>query len=304
MFNEVIFFNYFHNGDLHLSRQFVREIMLKFPNYKYQYAHKHKDYILKDLNIAKQNVSLIPCKDEFLGSFQYKNILYLNTWYSSYKRQYQNAYGISFDTLYYIFDKHLNTYFKSSLGLLNVPEKFLPVIDYSCYKIENINNYLQNNQKWTKKILISNGLALSGQADNFNLTNILSDLAKTYPQYLFIYTNKCEISSQENLIWSKSIIGDGLETDLNENAYLSEQCDMVIGNSSGAYTFALTQNNLFNPKQIMISFSTIGTDDNKYWLGLDFSNKINYKCKIANYPIKKYSECISIINMEISKAWK
>jgi hypothetical protein len=50
-FNNIIFFNNYHNGDIFVSRSFIKDIISKLPNNQYYYAHRNKKYLLKDLNL-------------------------------------------------------------------------------------------------------------------------------------------------------------------------------------------------------------------------------------------------------------
>jgi len=47
---ELIFYNNYHNGDIHLSRNFVKDIIKKTNYDKYSYIHNNSSTILKDIN--------------------------------------------------------------------------------------------------------------------------------------------------------------------------------------------------------------------------------------------------------------
>ena len=300
-FQKVTFYNYFHNGDLHLSRQFVRRLMETFPQYSYSYAHRCSHRILSD--IAKLKIiptSKIPRFNAAAGSKIACGTLYLNTWYGSYKSRFNGSCGIAFDALYDLFNHNFKTYFEISCAAIEAdPTKFFPVIDFSKVHKTGVDNFISNSQ-YKKHILISNGASLSGQAANFSFAPVLQAIVSRYPSYCFIVTNKDDkikhaLSGVKNIKFSRDIIGE-LDNDLNENSYLSKFCDLVVGRSSGVYTFCMTQENMFHSDKIMVSFSNIGSDDNKYWLGHKFRNVVKYRAKVFNYNIKNSDSCIKRLN--------
>jgi hypothetical protein len=300
--NEIVFVNHFHNGDLHISREFIRKIKAKFPQYSYGYANKHNSYVLKDLGLNHYDSRTINFGSEFNGHIQIGNKLYLNTWYGSCKGKFNCACGIAFDALYCLFDHYLKTFFNSSIRELDPdPTKFFPTIDFSHYAIDNAKKYMDvAGSKWAKRIFFSNGAVLSGQAPNVSLAPMINQMAEKYQTDLFIYTNEDNsITPRHNVVCTKSIINKQLPCDLNENSYIAERSDIIIGKSSGAYTFAMTQNNLFKLNKLMVSFSSIGKADNTYWLGPEMSKHIKYNSRIVNYPIYVTNECIDTLEKEI-----
>jgi hypothetical protein len=300
--NEIVFVNHFHNGDLHISREFIRKIKKQFPQYAYGYANRCDPYVLKDLGLNHYDSRSINFGSEFNGHLQIGNKIYLNTWYGACKGKFNCACGIAFDALYSLFDHYLKAVFNSSIQVLDGdPTKFFPTIDFSHYAIDSAKSYMDAaGPKWVKKIFFSNGAVLSGQAVNVSLAPMINQMAYKYQTDLFIYTNEDRgITPRHNVVCTKSIINKALSCDLNENAYIAERSDIIVGNSSGAYTFALTQNNLFKLNKLMVSFSSIGKNDNKYWLGPVMSKIINYNSRIMNFPIYNTDECISVLEGEI-----
>lgn len=283
-FDKVIFYNAFHNGDIHLSRTLVDRIIKTFPNFKYYYSHKNNKDLLLDVNNL-ESISFLPN----LNNKNYKmffindNVLYFNTWYAAGNNKFFNNYGISFDSLYYVFDFNLKGSFGKSLNDIedNV-ENLFPKINFNKFKTTNVDNYLKNYSD-VKKVFISNGDVLSGQAVNFNYSSIINTLVSNHKDVLFIASNNHkDLLLGENLALSENII-DKKDFDLNENAYLSTKCDLIFGRSSGTYTFAMNQDNMFDSNKTMISFSNIGSDDNKYWLSDSMRDKVHYKAKVLNY---------------------
>lgn len=242
MIKKVIFFNLLHNGDLHVSRSFVKFIAgeLINRNIEVEYQHKNTKIVLKDLGIPIKSVS------EYVNNnnITHKNgdVLYINTWYNSDKDIFKK-YGVSFDCLYYYFSKICQQYFDLDISKKDIWTLF-PEIDYSKYNIKNIDNYINNLEKYKKKIFISNGRVLSGQCINFDWSEVINLLSAKYSDYIFFISNYDKnISNRQNIVFTKDIIKSREVCDLNENGYLSTKCDIMIGRYSGAYTFSMTATN-------------------------------------------------------------
>lgn len=277
MINTIIFFNWFHNGDIHVSRTFVKEIVQKVSqnNISCHYMHRSGAKLLQDIDKLKfypnTNIGL----NEHIISHQQNNVLFLNTWYAAGNRKYYNTYGLSYNCLYHLFEEHVTKYLNFSLKDVSInPEYFYPDIDFSKYEINNVSNWL-NTCNNCKKVLICNGLSLSGQSTNFNMDNIIYNLCNTYHGILFITTNPTTIK-RENLFYSKDLIkANG--NDLNENAYLSTKCDIIIGRLSGAHTFSYNKENMFLNNKIFICLGN-SEIESRWYSQNDFT--LNYTSKI------------------------
>ena len=275
-----MFFNHWHNGDIHLSRGFVRKIMEKLhsidPQTTFAYSHRNDPNLLMDipnLGFDPLGISQISAHD---GVVKKGDTLYINTWYAQQNYKYMNTYGITMDTLYIALDESCRNVWGFSLSDISQdPSIFYPSIDYSKFEITSITNWLQQHPD--RKIFISNGRALSDQADYFNLTNIINQVALKHLTTTFILSNQESPITTTNVIYSSSIIKKSSGSDLNENAFLSEHCDVIIGRSSGAFTFAMTQNNMYNRKVKFLDFSSLTPKKpGQYWLNYLLQDKIKF----------------------------
>lgn len=298
---DIIFFNFFNNGDIHLSRGFIKYIIQKIhekdKSVNFFYAHKNKK-LLNDLNIIEDNKLLSNIKNHFDEFIDRPDGLYINTWYASGNYKYMNMHGISFDTLYELFNNICKTHFEINLDLED-PRIFFPNINYNKFFIKNASDFLKNCSR--PVILIANGPALSGQAVNFNLTETIIPLAKKYHGITFILTN---IESHlellpNNIYYSHQIINKKTIPDLNECSYLSIYSNLIIGRSSGVYSFSLVKENLFERNINMLSFSNINFE--KYWLSNKFKDKINYSSTIINSFKENTKDAQEIIDDQIKK---
>lgn len=291
-FNNIYFVNHFHNGDLHLSRGLVRFMKEKFPQFKYHYAHQCDAKVIKDLGMQHVNKRNIPMFKDRFGSNLVGDKLYLNTWYAAHGNKYFNAWGIVFDVLYYLFDDYLKAHFNTNFDELKVdPKDLMPSIDFSKYETSNVDNFFKD-KKYKKYIMFCNCNSLSGQAANFSFAPAIKYFSKIYPNYGIIYTNTDKTIANASNVYSVSKIIGNIGNDLNECSYISEKCDFIVGKSSGPYTFAMTKKNMLESNKTMISFSSIGGANNKYWLGPKLASKINYSSTILNFNIKNSNDSL------------
>jgi hypothetical protein len=283
---KVTFFNHFHNGDLHISREFVRKIINKVLSIDntvcFSYAHSNDPCLLSDIpNLGYVNLKNIRL-DQFENLRQVGDTVYINTWYAQQRHKYMNDHGMTLDCLYEAFNDTCKSLWKFSLEDISTdPSSFIPTIDYSKFQINKAQQWLNNNTQ--KKIFISNGLAMSGQATNFLMIPIINELAKQYPQIIFILSNQenCNINLLPNVIYSSNIIGKH-GCDLNENSFITTFCDVIVGRASGVFSYAWTQENLLQRNVKFVCFCGPGVvirNDNKFWTSHLLTDRINYSAE-------------------------
>jgi len=234
---KIIFFNYFHNGDIHSSREFVKDIISKMNPEQVEYHQNNENLELSDIN----GKFLTPIKDLNNDHLIYENdsTIYINTWFHThFGHRYHQC---TLEALYYNFEI---IYEKLNIKLDPI-ENYIPSIDYSKYNIKNIDGYI-SNIKNKKLIFISNGKVKSQQSDNENLDFIINDLSNDKNNIIFV-TNHTEIRS-DNVVQTKDIIKNE-KSDLNENSYISTFCDIIIGKESGPYFFTYVKDNIKSDKK-------------------------------------------------------
>jgi hypothetical protein len=278
---KVIFFNHFHNGDVHVSRGFIRQIMAKMPGVSFEYSHRNPSNLLADIpGLVYNPNSINQVGNEHISLNRTGDTVYFNTWYAQQRHKHMNKYGITFDSLYAGIDENCQNALGFSLSNISRdPKVFFPTIDYSRFQIvaaqEWVNSHLE------KKIIVENGQAMSGQAHNFDMTTAAVNIARNHMDKIFIFTNHASMRLPDNCIYSDNIIKKQQRSDLNEISFLSTHCDMVIGRASGVFSFCLTQQNLFERKMKYLCFSNlVPTRSGKFWLGTNFQDTISYSSTI------------------------
>jgi hypothetical protein len=198
----------------------------------------HYPEILKDIDVVKKG----PGEYNLTGytpTFERDGTLFFNTWFASDNDIFQHN-GVSIDTVYLIFQKVIRTYL--GVEISNDYWSFFPEIDYSKVQTKGINSFIKEHKE--RKILVSNCDGLSGQSCNFNMSPLIEHLANKHKDTSFLVTNdNGTVPKLSNVFLTSSIIGPVPVCDLNENAYLSTFCDIILGRYSGAYTISITRKN-------------------------------------------------------------
>lgn len=282
MINNIVFVNYFHNGDIHFSRSFVKYTANLFnkKGYNCRYFHKNSPSLLNDINIKHDLICSL--NSEKILSKQIGDTIYLSTWYGVESFRFMNTYGgTTFNCLYHIFEDHISKYIPEYLEQYQNEDKklFFPEIDYSKFSINNIKSWILKD--FRKKILISNGNTLSGQSENVNMDELIDTLSSKFPDILFIPTNATKIV-KDNVIKSSEIIGPVIgNCDLNEVSFLSTFCDIIIGKCSGTYSFSMTRYNMFERDCTFVAFSNLGNDGSGALWYYDSDFSLDYKARVV-----------------------
>ena len=299
MKEKVVFFNYFHNGDIHLSRNFVKYLgdIFTLEGFDCYYFHKNDSELLKDIDVKHILKCSLP--SEKILSKKINDTIYLSTWYGADSFKFINKFGITFNCLYHIIENHIQTYLPNHLEKYLIVDKkeFFPEIDYTYFDTCSVNRWILKDNR--KKVLISNGKVLSGQFENINFDLIIDKLSKQFPEILFIPTNKTNVMN-DNVLMSSDIIGK-INNDLNENSYLSTFCDVIVGCLSGTYSFSIIKHNMFDRNCTFIGFSNLGVNGaGALWYDeKDFS--LDYSAKIIGNSTHNVDVMFDIISQEIRR---
>lgn len=231
-------FNYFHNGDIHWTRAFVRELSVDFD---ITYFHKNNKEILKDLldRISQENLSavnydpgqeLIICDD----------ITVLNSWIGCSGGKYLGIKnGVSFSGIYNLFSNH---YKYIGIQIRDI-DFYIPSIQFAISP--------QCNPDFINKIgiLICNNNTLSGQSENFDFFPICKELSKEFANrdVKFYFTNfDSKINELPNFFFIGNIFPGKISNLIEISKFTENYCNIIIGRSSGPYTFCVTKENILN----------------------------------------------------------
>jgi hypothetical protein len=254
-FRNVTFYNHFGNGDLWISREFVKQITELISADNYYYAHAKDHHLLFDLPYIKKAEITDICnmREPYV---LYGDSIYINTWLGY-------AYGK------YVFPNvtlsiaNMKRMFNDTLSYIGINYRFnatnfnyVPRPDYAFIEdgyITNINKFILNNIQ-SKLVLISNGNVQSNQASNFDFKPIINNLANKHINTIFLVTENYE-EKPDNVLYAGDIIKKTDGSDLPEISYFSQFVDLIVGRSSGPYVYAQTTLNYSNPDMSIIGFT-------------------------------------------------
>jgi hypothetical protein len=270
----ILFYNFFHNGDLFNSKAFVNEIMEQIP-VSFFYVHGKNPKILQDLNLTQLGLGQVfPVTDNDTKHkvIVAENATLVNTWIGAYfEPDGECTLRFSYNMYKSIYND-LNKIYGSNLSLDDNIVNYFPSVDFSKFDLKRIDDYITQNTN--KKVLVCNGPALSNQCSyNGDMRDIIKTLADFYPNVSFICTHKyyCDVP---NIIFTDDITAIS-DCDLNEISYISKFCDVIIGRSSGPFSFSCTKENINDGTKAFVCFGDRITDCFQY--GIDTKSKFVFE---------------------------
>jgi len=256
---KLIFFNNLHNGDIHYTRSFIIDIMKKTNFDEYVFNHMNSINLLKDI----KNLSYMPyvVNNRYNDNTQViesVNNTIINTWVGQQNAKYikMTQKSCSLYTNYEIY-KDIFKYLDVDIEDIGY---YIPKIIWDNININKIIEF--DNKNNNKKVLISNGMVLSGQSPQFPFDSIINDLSNHFTNVDFILTHKINIK-KSNIFFTSDIINQS-DCDLNEIAYLSTKCNIVVGRASGPFAFCHNYDNFNDANKTLISFTHNKHDSNWY----------------------------------------
>jgi len=284
--NKIVFFNHYHRGDLHTSKEFVKEVMNKLPDVEFEYWHSNPESILQEIGIGPSAQKTPALLDKQKALMKTKDALYINTWVGCQWDVFCKHGGINMNTLYEQWQnlyKGINKFFETDLKLNKNKEHYLPRIDFS--KIDqkakdNIDKFFKGIEG--KKVLICNNTPASTQSFTFSINNEINELAKKNPDVTFILTNEM-LDKEKNISYTSNIIDTKQQPDLQEISYLSSYVDVIVGKNSGPFVFCETYDNYMDKSKKFVSFNTKHKDYDD--IKETMSNGLKIKCKYNAVPI-------------------
>jgi len=284
----VVFYNHYGNGDLFISREFIRDIMSIIPADNYYYAHAKNPRMFADIPKLQHTKITDNCIMRSRCGLSGSDI-YINTWLGVDSTFVTRANSCSILNAYKMFSLILAT-----LGYkpLSKPlDAYLPSVDYTAFDITPVDEFLKSVT--SKLVLVANCNAQSGQAENFDMTSVIQRLCDNYHNTIFMVTDPVKVDAP-NYITTGEITKSKDGFDLNEISYLSRFADLFIGRSSGAQIFTMTRDNYMNPDKTFLSFTKMVESAHIVWQAPVIKAKVywsnatnetdvyNYTCKVIN----------------------
>lgn len=272
MYDKIIFFNHGHLGDSFILKHFIPEIKKILPSKSYAISNMYDYsyvYDVVDEHIPINNIGIGP--DVWYNVSEDNKILYFNTWYGILQQPvFLEKIGINSELINsFRYDDGIlynweNYIFYLSLNLKLINENFsifhmledkmkwvLPSI-----KTENVDVPFINDS--ATKVLIYNQMVTSGQSDNVDFTNYISDLL-TNNTNLIVYTSQPLNLNKKfsNLIQLSDYIQ---YPDLIKICNISKKCDYICGPGNAPLISTWVYENLSNfyKTYIVVNRNNIG----------------------------------------------
>lgn len=256
----ICFYTYFGNGDIFLSKEWIKDIQKQVTEVDFLYAFNKSSRLILDLNITSIPINDTFKKNQIYAFDEKQNILFINTWPGAYFNLLQQKrfpyIGCNYNSYFQIYSiivDIINQRFDFDIQLKKDYFEYIAEVDYSYYETKQIDNFLEqfSNQN---KYLICNSKGNSNQSSTYNgdMNSIVNKLSDKYKESLFFITQDLK-NKNENVYYTGDFIKN-VDNDLHEISYLSTKCNIIVGRNSGPMCVCLTKENLFDKNKIVYSF--------------------------------------------------
>lgn len=287
----IYFYNHYHNGDLHLSREIVKYLLDNLEHQTSFYISNCDANIFYDLPVIPIGFDNYHFLNQNSRIFMNREDLFINTWIGQSNRFFldrKNAFCVSASANLKLLKSITDNL---SIGCKIDERGLVPRINFNSLDSKNkIDNFFITKKN---NILFCNNFPKSNQAASDDLSFLLNYLSKQFPNINFIVTNKQnEIAKFENIYYSEEICLKS--KNLIDISYMSTKCDVIFGRASGPYEFCKISDNIFEKEKKFICFSREVGDAS--WIdpiycecSFEWSNDLNNIKKFLEEECRKLS---------------
>ena len=232
------------------------EYLKRLGEIKFYYTHPCGPKVLSDLPTEyipwEVGVRSIPSMIDKV--ILHENTLFINTWIGAYisffnKEQIHGNFPTlnnAWKCIIYLIENTLRVRILSQHQDIRLPAvDMLPITDWSFYDISSAQEFVKDKKDI---VLFCNSETASRQTINSGIelmVETINSIANKNPSITFVCTQKIPIDNiHKNVFFTNDIFDNVLGGDINEIAYLSTFCKMIIGKSSGPYTFCHVRDNI------------------------------------------------------------
>ena len=263
MIEQVVFFNNWHFGDVHSNKEYVRQFLDEFVRRGIGcvYATVVPGRAI-NLPVECKNIYEYPHLTANPVSYfdEYSRTMYINTWIGHYLVMNSHNFASQVAMWQDISGRvAAASNGEIVIGLKSDTMQYVSEIDESLLFPVIIPEGI--------KILFCNDAPISGQSHNGDWAEAINKLASEYPDIKFVCTREIPVH-HDNIIFTNDLTNrKEIVCDLPEIGHISEFCKIIITNSSGPGTFAMTRNNFLDNEKTIIAF-VIG-EGNTFWNGIE-----------------------------------
>ena len=259
MITKAVFFNTWHYGDMHASKEFVRIFANAFagqgiPVY---YATDNNHHAI-NLPIAAVNLGfcdnrVMTCPPSFLAE---DGTVYINIWVGHYLIAHNHNFVNQIPMWKDIALKVIG--WSGGTVIPVIPEDPWQIV--SKIDVDLLNSVFVPDGR---NVLICNNQSISLPSYSTNLHEAIGRLARDFPDYNFIPT--LDVGNTENNVIQINRITESANN-LPEIGYFARFCDVIVSNSAGPGTYAFNFDTFNDPNKTILSFTV--TENNGFWPGI------------------------------------
>lgn len=250
-FKKVVFYNQWRNGDCFLPKEYVRDIVNRFPNIEFEFAHNNHPSIISDLVLKHTRLNSIPEFPMPMRMTQTKDgeIAFINTWVGCWIFGEDSLMGEKDHANFYLLHKMWNKFYDMlGLEMAGDYKHYLPNIRYQLFNLSEATEYI-NRIEDKEMIFFSNGKQQSEQSSMGNMNKTIRILTENFRDIEFYASDPVDFEAP-NLTVCKHESGF-----LNQLSYISKRASIIVGKNSGPFTYAHTKENINNPHKTFMCFS-------------------------------------------------
>jgi len=263
----VVFFCSWHNGDVHLAKEYVRlfsDELLK-QGVDTLFVTSRDPHIVNIKNLKAENTWVWPELSANPPTHWdiVNNTFYINIWVGHYGLTGGYSGNHTFSSqipMWKMISEQLKKATGVEIEVPDIPLMYLPTIDD-----ELLNNF---DPVPPNSVMFCNSIPWSTQTYMGNMKQVIDTVSENYPSLNFVCTENVGLV-KDNIFYTDDLTHRS-EVDYNplpEIAKMSESCKLIVTNCSGPGTFAMTRTNFLNPDKSVISFS--GNERLLPWYGID-----------------------------------
>jgi len=268
----ICFYNHWHNGDVFSGKGFMQDIIRQLPDFEFKHAQLNSLKSMRDLPCDHIHTDQLP--PQVTAHMRYIDIngtFYINTWVGSYGNAVipegeQHANWRSLLRMWTHIMEMIKNQPSTDLILPGADGKtdlvsYMPQTDWSAYDTQPALQWLGQQNRVA---LFCNGLVRSTQSHIGLMEGVLEQLCADFPDVSFVCTSRFETKGQSNLYFTDDIFAGVQDGDINEIAFLSTRCEMIVGKNSGPFMFTHVRENIMDPNKAFFSLSHRPSDSYVY----------------------------------------
>jgi len=301
MINTICFYNHWHNGDVFSGKGYMQEIMRQLPQFRFQHAQLNSLKSMQDLPCEHIHTDqLPPGVTAHTRYIDVDGVFYVNTWVGAYGNAVipvgeHHANWPSLHVMWGHIMEVLRQLLAPGLEFVDDIAQYIPTTNWNSYDTAPAEKFF--SQK-TRLILFCNGLVRSTQSNLGLMEDVLEQMCHDHPDVSFVCTSRFDNTfGASNLYFTDDIFAGVQGGDINEIAYLSTRCEMIVGKNSGPFMFTHIKENIMDPNKAFFSLSHRPSDSYAH-------NVSGFPCRYYHYSGEAASSVAGFLRTAVNEKGK